>query len=99
MGSYGTPLAIALSGIIISTLLLAAYHFIFFRCCSRDRHTRQERNNNGNPSDISSSCCGVQKEILNKIPVLAYSINLIGLDQGECSICLGELEDGDMEKN
>ncbi|OIW11316.1 hypothetical protein TanjilG_20465 [Lupinus angustifolius] len=96
MGTYGTPLAIGLSGIIISTLLLAAYHFLFFKCCSRYRHWSQERNDNRNHSDINSSCCGVQEEILKKIPVIAYSINLIGLDQGECSICLGELEDGDL---
>ncbi|KAE9585423.1 hypothetical protein Lal_00018187 [Lupinus albus] len=94
MGSYATPLAIGVSGIIISTLLLAAYHFIFFKCCSRDR--RAPRNNNGIHGNIKSSCCGVQDEILNKIPVITYSINLIGLDQIECSICLGELEDGDL---
>lgn len=99
VGSYVTPLAISLAGIICSTLALAAYHFILVRCCHRPQQMQQQSRNNNNNRNHNKSGCGVQEEILNKIPVISYSINTsnaFGFDQSECSICLGELEEGDL---
>ncbi|KAF8397774.1 hypothetical protein HHK36_016696 [Tetracentron sinense] len=42
---------------------------------------------------------GVDEKVLESIPILAYSSKRGGLfrvDQGECAVCLGELEEGDM---
>lgn len=41
---------------------------------------------------------GVEEQVLNAIPILLYSqnnIQLAKIDQSECVICLGELEEGD----
>ncbi|KAK7245030.1 hypothetical protein RIF29_39860 [Crotalaria pallida] len=98
MGSFGLPLLISLGGVIMSTLALAIYHFILLKCCLRPRQMQQRHSNNQN-HDTKNSSCGVQEEILNKIPVIKYSVStsdVFGLDQGECSICLGELKDGDL---
>ncbi|XP_061352408.1 RING-H2 finger protein ATL51-like [Gastrolobium bilobum] len=93
-GSFVTPLVISAAGIICSTLAIAAYHFILLRYFLRPH--RVQRRNNRNRIKKSG---GVQEEILNKIPILSYSTlknEVFPLDHNECSICLGELEDGEL---
>ncbi|CAJ1890488.1 unnamed protein product [Sphenostylis stenocarpa] len=103
MNSYVTPLIISTVGIVCSTVAIAVYHCILLRFFIRPQRT-QHRNNTTNTSWDKSE--GVQEEILDKIPVFSISAqtssgdNGIHLDQNvECSICLGQWEDGDMVRS
>ncbi|XP_027353429.1 RING-H2 finger protein ATL52-like [Abrus precatorius] len=94
MESYVFPLVISAAGILCSTLVIAVYNCILLRYFVMP--SRLQRRNNRNRSQMKNS--GVHEEILNKIPVFSISPQTSGvfhLDHDECSICLGQLEDGD----
>lgn len=102
-GSYFTPLLISMAGIVSTTLAVIAYHFIVVRFCLRHRQRQRQRileafSNLSPQPNPNNNQIGVDEKVLSSIPILSYSTKdkLIGLDQSECVICLGELEDGDM---
>ncbi|XP_028777150.1 RING-H2 finger protein ATL80-like [Neltuma alba] len=97
LGYFVNPLIISGAGIICSCVALATYHFILFRLCLQGRRQLQQipQPISPPPEDIP---CGVDPEILKKIPILPYSHkkdDAFRLDQTECVICLGELQDGE----
>ncbi|KAM5559661.1 RING-H2 finger protein ATL5 [Rosa sericea] len=101
--SYFTPLLISMAGIVSTTLAVIAYHFIVTKFCLRHRHRQRQRileafSNFSPQSNPNNNQTGVDEKVLSSIPILSYSTKdgLTGLDQSECVICLGELEDGDM---
>ncbi|XP_054786613.1 probable E3 ubiquitin-protein ligase ATL45 [Prosopis cineraria] len=97
LGYFVNPLIISGAGIICSCVALATYHFILFRLCLQGRRQLRQiaQPMSPPPDDIP---CGVDPEILKKIPILPYSHkkdDAFRLDQTECAICLGELQDGE----
>lgn len=97
--NYLNPLLISMAGIILTSLALVLYHFIVVRYCLRQSRTGRGLLLSNRLSGRSISAPGVNDKILDTIPILSFSTNkadkLFGLDQSECAICLGELEDGD----
>lgn len=87
-GSFFTPLIIAIVGIVATSLVILAYHFFVTWYFNR----RQ-------PISGRQLAAGVEAKILTTIPILLYSkkkTQLFRVDQNECVVCLGELEDGEM---
>ncbi|KAK6942721.1 Zinc finger, RING-type [Dillenia turbinata] len=98
-GSYITPLLISMLGIVSTALALVAYHLILVRYCHIRRATREF---GGATSHMAAGdrqlANGVDEKVLKKIPIVAYSSekDIFRVDQVECVVCLGELEDGDL---
>ncbi|KAK3226669.1 hypothetical protein Dsin_006531 [Dipteronia sinensis] len=102
-GSFFTPLLISLAGVASTSLALLVYHLVVARYCMRIR-----QRSNTTASSVSQTLPdhnnlqfsnGVDEKILITIPILSYSTNetnAFRVDQSECVICLGELEDGEM---
>lgn len=108
-GSYFTPLLISMAGITATAVALVLYHFLLVRCCLRrgpvgrrggllssGRSLRRRRPPPAAP--------GLADHVLEAIPILCYSTaqkeeaacgQPFRVDQSECVVCLGELEDGD----
>ncbi|XP_075498856.1 uncharacterized protein LOC142537184 [Primulina tabacum] len=96
--SFLTPLLISMVGIVATSVAIIVYHLFLVKYCLRWR--RQE------PVDTVARAvpvvsAGVEKKVLDSIPVLAFSSVKGGdlylrLDKEECVVCLGELEDEDL---
>ncbi|KAJ8622828.1 hypothetical protein MRB53_031357 [Persea americana] len=88
-----TPLLISMLGIIATALALTIYHLMVLKFCTpRDHATAQH-------FQVRDVTVGVDQEVLNCIPIQAYTHRqraLHGMDQCECTVCLGELEEGDL---
>ncbi|KAI4365628.1 hypothetical protein MLD38_021594 [Melastoma candidum] len=88
--SFIGPLLLCVMGIAVTSLALVAYHYVVVRCYGYRRH------------HDSKHMVGVDPKILGMIPVVAYRAkdraDDVCLDGGavECTVCLGELEDGEM---
>ncbi|XP_030924358.1 RING-H2 finger protein ATL64-like [Quercus lobata] len=95
-GTFFTPLLISLAGIAACTFAIIAYHTIVLRYCLRGRRQQeQEQLTNGLRGQ---STIGVDQKILDTIPILSYTTKkceLFRVDQTECAVCLGDLEDED----
>ncbi|OIS98040.1 ring-h2 finger protein atl52, partial [Nicotiana attenuata] len=99
--SFFAPLLVSMIGIFCTALALVIYHFILTKYCLR-RSTQQtidstvQRPN----SETHNLAKGIDQKILEKIPILAFNSilknGLFRVDQNECSVCLGELEDEEM---
>ncbi|XP_077246184.1 E3 ubiquitin-protein ligase Os04g0590900-like [Tasmannia lanceolata] len=87
------PLLISMIGIVAFALALVVYHILVTRFCSQGQQLRQQqRFLHGNMAN------GVDKKVLETIPIHTYTTKQEGLfiaDQSECVVCLGELEEGD----
>ncbi|KAF2289828.1 hypothetical protein GH714_038844 [Hevea brasiliensis] len=98
-GSYLTPLLYSLAGVVCASLALVAYHLLFVKyCIVRRPRTAMAANSISTPVEGGEMVIGVEEHVLNTIPILLYSENntqLAKIDQSECVICLGELEEGD----
>ncbi|KAK4281571.1 hypothetical protein QN277_013045 [Acacia crassicarpa] len=95
---FVSPLIISGAGIICSCIALATYHFILFRFCLQNRMRLQHMAAHPISPPADNIHCGVDPEVLKKIPILPYSHKKGGafrLDQTECAICLGELLEGE----
>lgn len=94
-----TPLLISLIGIASTTLAIVIYHLIIIKCCaSRRRHHRQTTNTPPYSDSENRPSRGLDSKLLETVPVESYSAlkpNAFRIDQGECVICLSELEEGE----
>ncbi|GAB2300646.1 hypothetical protein Dimus_034681 [Dionaea muscipula] len=101
-GSIFTPLAIAIGGIISSSLAVVLYHAILLKYCHRGHHRQQHgllhgihhHHRNGRSLEI-----GLSRDELKTIPVLFFSERMkevFRMDLNDCVICLGRLEKGDI---
>ncbi|XP_057983520.1 RING-H2 finger protein ATL80-like [Malania oleifera] len=95
-GSFYAPALICMVGVLCTALALVAYRLILVKYCLTRIHRSPAA-----PSPQSAaapSAVGVDEKTLRAIPTLAYSANKHGpfrVDQSECAVCLGELEEGD----
>ncbi|XP_031278256.1 RING-H2 finger protein ATL17-like [Pistacia vera] len=102
-GSYFTPLLIAMAGIAATALAIVVYHFFIVRYCLGWRLRSSPDSAVSNPLPDQQFPFGVEEKVLISIPILSYSstkddgnVITFRVDQTECVICLGELQDGDM---
>ncbi|KZV29466.1 hypothetical protein F511_03751 [Dorcoceras hygrometricum] len=96
--SFLSPLLISMVGIVATSIAIIIYHLFLVKYCLRRR--RQE------PATAALRAvplvsAGVEKKVLDAIPVLAFSAvkggdQYLRLGQEECVVCLGELEDEDL---
>lgn len=97
-GTFFTPLLISLAGIATSTFAILAYHTIVLRYCLRGRRQQEQERQQLANGLRGQSTIGVDQKILDTIPILSYTTKkceLFRVDQTECAVCLGDLEDED----
>ncbi|XP_050122853.1 RING-H2 finger protein ATL52-like isoform X2 [Malus sylvestris] len=100
-GSFFTPLLISMAGIVFTTLAIVAYHFLVVKYFLRRRQRQMQLQFQASLAQqpATSQSIGVDEKVLNTIPILTYSMEdgeIFRMDQSECVICLGDLEDGDL---
>lgn len=98
-GSFLPHLLISICGITATTLAIVAYNLIVKYLMMRRRRRSERLTISGSSQTLHQFAKGIEEKVLLKIPILAYSTNdfkLFRVDQSECVICLGELEDGEM---
>ncbi|MED6155749.1 hypothetical protein PIB30_007985 [Stylosanthes scabra] len=97
VGNYVTPLVISAIGILATVLVLASFFFIFWWLYVRP-HRRHPTINNTYTSRAHIRNNGVDEDTLKKIPLITFSSQDYnpGQIELECSICLGELKDGEV---
>ena len=96
--TFFTPLLISLAGIAASTFAILAYHTVVQRYCLRGRRQQQQQQEQLANGLRGQSTIGVDQKILDTIPILSYTTKkceLFRVDQTECAVCLGDLEDED----
>ncbi|XP_057779285.1 RING-H2 finger protein ATL40-like [Salvia miltiorrhiza] len=87
-----SPLLISMLGIVITAMAIVAYHLLLVKYCKRRRAVDAEA------AQLAAAPppTGVDEKVLAAIPILTFSVvKRGGIDQGECAVCLGELEDED----
>lgn len=94
--SFSTSLVISMIGIVSTFLLITLYHLVIVKCCLRNQHHTSRA-----PSFPQGRRhpTGVDDKILQTIPIITYSpqhMCTFQVDQGECVVCLGDLEEEDM---
>ncbi|XP_031278254.1 RING-H2 finger protein ATL52-like [Pistacia vera] len=100
--SFFTPLVISMAGIVSASLAIISFHqFIVRYCLRRLLRSSTDIISASEPLPNLHFPTGVEEKILVTIPILSYSTtndtkNAFRVDQTECVICLGELEDGEM---
>ncbi|KAL0338533.1 UNVERIFIED_CONTAM: RING-H2 finger protein ATL52 [Sesamum angustifolium] len=90
-GSILSPLLISMLGILLTSLALVVYHFFLIKYCMSRHHTATTQ-----PEPAAPSPTGIDDKLLQTIPVFTFSAVKRDMDQEECVVCLGELEDDDM---
>ncbi|KAK4724867.1 hypothetical protein R3W88_027646 [Solanum pinnatisectum] len=96
------PLVISLIGIISSAIALLIYHLISTKYCLGSRNTQTINTTLISPTIQETHLpIGVDNKILQKIPIISYNLihqkgKSFHVDQNECVVCLGELEDQDL---
>ncbi|KDO49312.1 hypothetical protein CISIN_1g043807mg, partial [Citrus sinensis] len=81
------------------TLAIVAYHLIVKYLMMRRRLRSERLIISRSSQTLHQFAKGIEEKVLLTIPILAYSAKdckLFRVDQSECVICLGELEDGEM---
>lgn len=99
--SFFAPLLVSMIGIFCTALALVIYHFILTKYCLRRSIQQTIDSTVLRPnSETHNLATGVDPKILEKIPILTYNSilknGLFRVDQNECAVCLGELEDEEM---
>lgn len=89
------PLLVSVIFIATCCIALFAYHFFLVK------YMRWRLRNNVSPPRTmeSTNVGGVEQKLLESIPIIIYSDKnqrALCLDQTECAVCLGELEEVDM---
>lgn len=82
---YLTPIGVALAILISAVLLLVVLHFLL-------KELRDRAGSITLPA-ARTTCDGVDKAVLDSIPVQAYGSSK---PEQECSVCLSALEEGEM---
>ncbi|KAK4419284.1 RING-H2 finger protein ATL17 [Sesamum alatum] len=91
-GSILSPLLISMLGIVVTSLAIIVYHFFLIKYCM-SRHTTTTTE----PAAAAASApTGVDHKLLQTIPIFTFSAVKCDMDQEECVVCLGELEDDDL---
>ncbi|KAL2554403.1 RING-H2 finger protein ATL51-like [Forsythia ovata] len=94
-GTFFTPLLISMLGIVATSLAIIVYHFVLVKYCLRRQPTTTTTE--AAPPVPEAIPTGVDKKVLETIPVMAYSsLKKRNVDQSECAVCLGEMEDEDL---
>ncbi|XP_030513939.1 putative RING-H2 finger protein ATL53 [Rhodamnia argentea] len=95
-GSLLTPLLLSMTGIVATAFAVVAYHVFFVRFCARRQRFTADDDPLGERENSRAKTDGVDEKVLRAIPVLSYSSKgnrLFRVDQSECAVCLGILED------
>lgn len=87
--SVFSPLLISMLGIVVTTMAIMAYHLILVKYCIRRYAAAAAEQQAAAPQPST----GVDEKVLQTIPILVFSEVKRGIEQGECVVCLGELED------
>lgn len=106
--SFFTPLLISMACMVGTCVVIVAYHlFVVKYCLYRRRRWRRQvaeeilaRQHLAAEADVANrSALGVEEKVLKTIPIFTYSAEKghrdFRMDQGECAVCLGELDDGE----
>ncbi|XP_026397616.1 RING-H2 finger protein ATL52-like [Papaver somniferum] len=99
------PLMISMVGIAFTALAIVTYQFIITKYCVRRRESMLERNELRSHQAMVNR--GVDENVLKAIPIITYhhqqqqqgrddEEEVFCVDQTECSVCLGDLQEGDM---
>ncbi|KAC9968853.1 hypothetical protein E3N88_45015 [Mikania micrantha] len=89
--SFFTPLVISVIGIGFTALAILFYHMLLVRYCIRRHAARMAALRTFTGEEIPT---GVDDKTLATIPIIAYKKS--DPDPCECSVCLVDVEDGDM---
>ncbi|PIN21472.1 hypothetical protein CDL12_05817 [Handroanthus impetiginosus] len=90
---FMSPLMISMLGIVVTSTAITLYHLFLIKYCMR-RHGGVT--SIMTPRLTDGSCyTGIQPNVLEKIPIFTFSVVKRKIDQDECVVCLGELEDED----
>ncbi|KAI3433967.1 MATH domain-containing protein [Psidium guajava] len=95
-GSFLTPLLVSMAGIAATAFAIVLYNVLFVRFCARRRQFTVNDDPPGERQNSGARTDGVEEKVLRAIPVLSYSSKgnrLFRVDQSECAVCLGTLED------
>lgn len=90
--SVFSPLLISMLGIVVTTMAIMAYHLILVKYCKRRYGAAAVAEQ---PAASPQPSTVVDEKVLQAIPILIFSDVKCGIEQGECVVCLGELEDED----
>ncbi|XP_075489974.1 RING-H2 finger protein ATL64-like [Primulina tabacum] len=98
--SFLSPLLISTVGIVVTSVAIIVYHLFLVKYFLRRR--QELTTTAARPVPFVSP--GVEKKVLDAIPVLAFSAvkggdQYLRLDQEECVVCLGGLEDEDLVRS
>ncbi|KAM3205070.1 RING-H2 finger protein ATL52-like [Capsicum annuum] len=99
---FYAPLIISMIGIISSALALLIYHLVLTKYCLLRSNSSQTLNSIQRSTNQEAELpIGVDKTVLEKIPIISYNAihkkgKLFRVDQTECAVCLGELEDKEL---
>nr|XP_043611984.1 RING-H2 finger protein ATL51-like [Erigeron canadensis] len=92
--SFFTPLLMSIMGIGATALAILFYHLLLVRYCMRRHAARMTALRNLAGEEIQT---GVDEKTLLTIPIITYKkSDPIIMDQSECAVCLGDVENGDM---
>lgn len=100
-GPNFSPLIITIIVILATTLLVVTFYTIFTKYCRRRRRTASsadvEANRDQTPRDqwrVASSA-GAEDPVVKNIKVFKYKKGDGVVEGSECSVCLGEFQDGE----
>ncbi|KAL0410001.1 UNVERIFIED_CONTAM: RING-H2 finger protein ATL1 [Sesamum latifolium] len=93
-GSILSPLLISMLGIVLTSLAIIVYHFFLIKYCM-SRHRAATTQPEPAPA-AAPSPTGIDDKLLQTIPIFTFSAVKRDMDQEECVVCLGELEDDDL---
>ncbi|XP_073157585.1 E3 ubiquitin-protein ligase Os04g0590900-like [Henckelia pumila] len=99
--SFLSPLLISTVGIVATSVAIIVYHLFLVKYCLR----RRQETTATAARAVPVVSAGVDKKVLDAIPVIAFSAVKGGdqyylrSDQAECVVCLGELEDEDLVRS
>lgn len=94
--NFFAPMLISMVGIVSTCVAMVLYHFFLVKYC------RRRRRGAAGSGEVQRCrlAVGLDPKLLETVPVMPYLIarkrDDFRVDQRECVVCLGELEDGEM---
>ncbi|XP_019186238.1 PREDICTED: RING-H2 finger protein ATL52-like [Ipomoea nil] len=93
--SFFPPMLVSIAGIVSTCVAIFLYHFFVVKYC---RRRRQRGGLNGDSGEVHLGV-GLDPKLLETVPVMPYLLarkrDDFRVDQRECVVCLGEMEDGE----